>query len=178
MAREQTSERSTRPAGSRGTQQREREGAPAAAVTAEPTATAATTGEPAQATGVPTAGTGHLPGEPTVRWAHLPVPIGVRVRAPHMPHVSMPSPRATAQQAVRAAEVVRSTLPPPERLVYYGGLGVLAAVGVLEWPVAAAVGAGVWLAGRRTRPAPMDLTARDDSVQESPTTKPSSITKP
>ena len=90
--------------------------------------------------------TGHLPGEPTVRWAHVPVPIGVRVHAPRLP---VPSPRATAQQAVRVAEAVRSNLPPTERLAYYGGIGILAAVGALEWPVAAAVGVGFWLTGRR-----------------------------
>jgi hypothetical protein len=47
-----------------------------------------------------------------------------------------------------AAQAVRANLPPTERLLYYGGLGLMATVGVLEWPVAAAVGVGVWLAGR------------------------------
>ena len=35
--------------------------------------------------------------------------------------------------------------------MYYGGLGVMAAVGVVEWPVAAALGAGLWLANRRSQ---------------------------
>ncbi|TML26972.1 MAG: hypothetical protein E6G35_10125 [Actinobacteria bacterium] len=60
-------------------------------------------------------------------------------------------PGDTARQAVHAAQVVRGYLPPPERLVYYGGLGVMAAVGVVEWPVAAALGAGLWLANRRSQ---------------------------
>ncbi len=53
-----------------------------------------------------------------------------------------------AAQTRWAAQAVRANLPPTERLLYYGGLGVMATVGVLEWPVAAAVGVGVWLAGR------------------------------
>jgi hypothetical protein len=44
--------------------------------------------------------------------------------------------------------MVRSNLPPPDRLFYYGGLAALAAIGVVDWPVAAAVGAGVWIATR------------------------------
>jgi uncharacterized membrane protein (DUF4010 family) len=41
----------------------------------------------------------------------------------------------------------------PRRLVYYGALGAMAVVGAIEWPVAAAIGAGVWLASRtRLRP--------------------------
>jgi len=87
----------------------------------------------------------HLPGEPTVRWAAVPVPVGVRVPVPRL------RPGDTARQAVHAAQVVRGYLPPPERLVYYGGLGVMAAVGVVEWPVAAALGAGLWLANRRSQ---------------------------
>jgi hypothetical protein len=33
-------------------------------------------------------------------------------------------------------------LPPLDSLVWFGGLATLAAVGILEWPVAAAIGAG------------------------------------
>ena len=33
-------------------------------------------------------------------------------------------------------------LPPPQQLAWYGGLATLAVVGVLEWPVAAAIGIG------------------------------------
>jgi predicted homoserine dehydrogenase-like protein len=64
-------------------------------------------------------------------------------------------------QPQRIAQVVRANLPSTERLMYYGGLTALAAIGVLEWPVAAAVGAGVWVAARTTRRAarPGDGTA-------------------
>jgi hypothetical protein len=48
-------------------------------------------------------------------------------------------------------------VPDPERLLFWGGLGTLGVIGVLEWPVTIAVGAG-WLyaerlAARRPRPA-------------------------
>jgi hypothetical protein len=39
-------------------------------------------------------------------------------------------------------------LPPRNRLLYYGGLGVAAVVGAIEWPVAIAVGAGLEIAQR------------------------------
>ncbi|GAA4258502.1 hypothetical protein [Dactylosporangium darangshiense] len=43
-------------------------------------------------------------------------------------------------------------MPQPKQLLYYGGVGALAALGVLEWPVAVAAAAGVWVAthSRRT----------------------------
>jgi hypothetical protein len=37
-------------------------------------------------------------------------------------------------------------LPPREQLAYYGGLGVMAAFGVISWPVAAAIGVGIAVA--------------------------------
>ena len=37
-------------------------------------------------------------------------------------------------------------LPEPERLAFYGGITALAAVGILEWPVAVVLGVGHLLA--------------------------------
>jgi len=37
-------------------------------------------------------------------------------------------------------------VPPPDRLAYYAGLGVLAALQVIEWPIALVVTAGHMLA--------------------------------
>jgi hypothetical protein len=51
-------------------------------------------------------------------------------------------------QTRSAGQAVRGSLPPTSRLLYYGGLGLAAITGVLEWPVAAAAGIGVWVAGR------------------------------
>ncbi|MER5320733.1 hypothetical protein [Streptosporangium roseum] len=64
-----------------------------------------------------------------------------RLHLPHLPHVNR-------QEAGHAVDVARSLLPPPERLIYYGGLGALAVVGAIEWPVAAAIGVGTLVAQR------------------------------
>ncbi|GAA4192199.1 hypothetical protein GCM10022252_33200 [Streptosporangium oxazolinicum] len=45
------------------------------------------------------------------------------------------------------------TVPPPDRLVFYGVLGVLGALGVIEWPVAFVVGLGHYLSEQRRSPA-------------------------
>lgn len=37
-------------------------------------------------------------------------------------------------------------VPPPQRLVYFAGLGALAAFGVIDWPVALVIGIGHLLA--------------------------------
>lgn len=36
----------------------------------------------------------------------------------------------------------RVSVPRPEQLAYYGTLGLLAATGVIEWPIALVLGAG------------------------------------
>lgn len=107
-----------------------------------------------------TAGRDHAPG---LRWAVLSVPVPVAVRLPALrlpvPHLSMPGPGlpTAIERAARSAAGVVATagasLPAPRRLAYYGTLGVMAAVGALEWPVAAAIGVGVWVAGRPPREA-------------------------
>jgi hypothetical protein len=79
--------------------------------------------------------------------------LSIKVRPPdlRMPHVEMPHlemPRISRQEVGHAVDVARTLLPPPERIAYYGALGVLAAFGVLEWPVAAAIGAGTLIARR------------------------------
>jgi hypothetical protein len=45
------------------------------------------------------------------------------------------------------------TLPPPDRLVFYGVLGALGALGVIEWPVVLVVGFGHYLSEQRRFPA-------------------------
>ncbi|MEQ4717570.1 hypothetical protein [Nonomuraea sp. B19D2] len=76
------------------------------------------------------------------------------VRMPHigMPHIEMPHmemPRVSRQELGHYVDVARTFLPAPERMAYYGALGALAVFGVLEWPVAAAIGAGTIIAQRR-----------------------------
>ncbi|GAA0408317.1 hypothetical protein Acor_71920 [Acrocarpospora corrugata] len=76
----------------------------------------------------------------------------------HRPHMQLPHPgKAEAQQAMRTA---KSMMPTSERIVYYGGLGALAVLGVIEWPIAAAIGIGTMVASharaavKTTKPTP------------------------
>jgi hypothetical protein len=76
----------------------------------------------------------------------------VNVRVPVV-RATVPGVDAAKQQTMSAAHSVRSHLPPLDRLLYYGGLGAAAVAGALEWPVAVAAGAGVWVATRARRQA-------------------------
>ena len=49
------------------------------------------------------------------------------------------------------ADDIASTARRPDAVVYWGGLAGLAALGVLEWPAAAAIGVGVAIANGRRR---------------------------
>jgi hypothetical protein len=76
----------------------------------------------------------------------------VNVRVPVL-RAHVPGADMARQQTKWAAQTMRSYLPPVERLLYYGGIGTAAVVGALEWPVAVAAGAGVWVATRTRRQA-------------------------
>jgi hypothetical protein len=70
------------------------------------------------------------------------------------PPARRPDGRRAAARAGQAARlelpVLGSvTLPPKDQLIFFGGLGVLAVVGLIEWPVAAVVGTGHLLAAKR-----------------------------
>lgn len=54
----------------------------------------------------------------------------------------------TRDDLAGAADAVRGYLPSRSMMVYYGGLGALAALSVIEWPVAAAIGVGAAVAQR------------------------------
>ncbi len=41
------------------------------------------------------------------------------------------------------------TLPPPDHLAWYAGIGVLAVAGIIEWPVAGVIALGKALADNR-----------------------------
>ncbi|MGA2930818.1 MAG: hypothetical protein ABSE98_01875 [Acidimicrobiales bacterium] len=51
------------------------------------------------------------------------------------------------------ADEVRIETPPVEHLVFYAGVGVLAAIEIIEWPVALLLTAGHLLADLTNRPA-------------------------
>jgi hypothetical protein len=52
------------------------------------------------------------------------------------------------QELGNAAREARSMLPSRSSMLFYGGLAATAVVGVIEWPVAAAIGVGAALASR------------------------------
>ncbi|MGI8312849.1 hypothetical protein [Saccharopolyspora hattusasensis] len=54
----------------------------------------------------------------------------------------------TRDDLTGAAETVRGYLPSGQMIAFYGGLGALAVLSVIEWPVAAAIGVGVAVAQR------------------------------
>jgi hypothetical protein len=74
------------------------------------------------------------------------VNLRIPLLAPRVPDMG-----AATAQTKWVAQTVQANLPSTERMLYYGGLGLLAAVGALEWPVAGALGVGVWVAGRTGR---------------------------
>jgi hypothetical protein len=71
----------------------------------------------------------------------------VNVRVPEL-RARVPDMDAVKAQTRWVAQAAWANLPSKERFLYYSALGLLAAAGVLEWPVAGAVAVGVWVAGR------------------------------
>ncbi|MGY4101499.1 hypothetical protein ACW2Q0_18385 [Nocardia sp. R16R-3T] len=100
--------------------------------------------------------------EPTGSSEHEQQPAGDGMRVPvptvgiHMAHVpGIPAPKSMASKVTHSVssmgDSVRHRVPDTEPTLLYGGLGAAAVFGLLEWPVAAAVGAGVWVATRARR---------------------------
>ncbi|GAA0330343.1 hypothetical protein GCM10010151_20230 [Actinoallomurus spadix] len=93
--------------------------------------------------------------------AALPVP----VVTPHVKMLRIPLPTRGFALVGDMGRVAAAYLPPRDRLMFYGGLAAAAAIGVLDWPVAAAVGVGTMVArravGRRetARPVPASTQA-------------------
>lgn len=95
------------------------------------------------------AGRGAGPAEPMAK-AGGGVTVPVPVLTPHLKvlHPSVPGPSSIGH----AGRSMARRIPPPGRLAFYGGLGAAATFGVIDWPVAVAIGAGLAIAGRaRTR---------------------------
>lgn len=74
--------------------------------------------------------------------------VKAQFRAPEM---HLPPPHLGRAELSAAAHTVRSLLPPPRQALYYAGLAVFAAVEVIEWPVAAAIGVGAAVMSRSGR---------------------------
>jgi hypothetical protein len=98
---------------------------------------------------------------PHISAPHIPAP---RIRAPQLPALPRPHRPAVGRREIGdAARGAASLLPPPRELVFYTGLGALGALGLVEWPVAAAIGAGTMIARR---------SARDERQAAAPTPEP------
>ncbi|QUH02215.1 hypothetical protein HUO13_16680 [Saccharopolyspora erythraea] len=54
----------------------------------------------------------------------------------------------TRDELVFVFNIVRGYLPSPRMMAFYGGLGALAVLEVIEWPVVAAIGLGAAVARR------------------------------
>jgi hypothetical protein len=93
----------------------------------------------------------NLPGmSAEFRRPDLPSPRDVARAASAAPRQVARAASAAPRGVARAAGAATTVLPPRDQLLYYGGLGVAAVAGVIEWPVAVAVGAGLAIA-RRSR---------------------------
>jgi hypothetical protein len=101
--------------------------------TADDKGTAAT-GSEADEAGTDQKDTGH----PRTATVNLPF-VTAQFRAPDL---HLPKPPEMGAALRRA----RTFLPSPQQALYYGGLGLMAAFELVEWPVAAAIGVGTALA--------------------------------
>ncbi|GAA5059118.1 hypothetical protein HNP84_008709 [Thermocatellispora tengchongensis] len=110
--------------------------------------------------------------------------VSFQVHRPHMPQMRRPQmrmPHVDTEPARKAVRNARTAMPPPERIAYYGGLGALAAFGVIEWPVAAAIGAGTVIAQRARgmrRAEPSSETARPKTEAAAEPTAETAAEKP
>ncbi|GGR20404.1 hypothetical protein [Streptomyces aurantiogriseus] len=68
-------------------------------------------------------------------------PMGGKVVHLHTAHPRVSIPYVTPGDMFTGARAATSKLPSPRKLAYYGLLGGMTVAGVLEWPVAVAVGA-------------------------------------
>jgi hypothetical protein len=90
----------------------------------------------------------------TPRTATLDLPfLTAQLRIPELPAPRLP--RFSGREVRDAAQGISGLLPSPEQLAYYTGLGLMAALDVIDWPVAVAIGAGTAVARRRGSPRPL-----------------------
>lgn len=83
---------------------------------------------------------------------HLPF-VTAQFHAPEMPHVPgrqeiSSAANSAVEQAGSAVSAVREQMPSRDHAIFYGALGGAAALSVIEWPVALAIGVGTALVSR------------------------------
>lgn len=92
--------------------------------------------------------TGSRPATAARARLRVPVPtVGIRMARIPLP----PGPRTVATGVSSATTAVRDRVPDRESLLYFGGLGAAAVTGLVSWPVAGAIGVGVWVAEHARR---------------------------
>jgi hypothetical protein len=99
---------------------------------------------------------------------------GGKVLHLHTAHPRVPIPYVTPGDMFTGARSAASWLPGPRKLAFYGMLGGMAALEVLEWPVAVAIGAATEVITR-------EQTQRQRAEQarrERPAAEPSARTEP
>ncbi|WP_327000568.1 hypothetical protein OHA72_36295 [Dactylosporangium sp. NBC_01737] len=102
-----------------------------------------------------------------VTWQEVPMP---HVKVPVV-HIAGPAARSILTNVRWTARTAASAVPQPKQVLYYGGVGVLAALGILEWPAAVAAAAGVWVATHSGGQAqPQDLLGRETRATARPAT--------
>jgi hypothetical protein len=98
------------------------------------------------------------------------LPRTLRVRLPFVT-VTLSGPQTTEPPA--AVVPARDVGPLPggtlEKVVFYGGVATMGAIGALEWPVVAAVAAGTWVAQHT---APIVRTTPEPAPSPQPATSP------
>ncbi|GAB2963311.1 hypothetical protein LWP59_13555 [Amycolatopsis acidiphila] len=82
--------------------------------------------------------------EPRTATVRLPF-LTAQFRAPRL---HLPAPPVGKNEVTAAAQTARSFLPEPKQVLYFGGLVAMAALEVIEWPVAVAIGVGTAVALR------------------------------
>lgn len=87
--------------------------------------------------------------------AQRPGPLALSIHVPFLTITLGPQPSPAARAAGRGGGTM-------ERLAFYGGVATMGALGVLDWPVAAAIAAGTWVAQHTLpgRPPPAGTAAR------------------
>ncbi|TPQ17787.1 hypothetical protein [Streptomyces sporangiiformans] len=83
----------------------------------------------------------------------------------HTAHPEVPVPYFTPGDLKASAQAVTSRLPtaPTKDVLFYGGLGVLAVAGALEWPIALAIGGATMVVRGSTKG---ETKERQESYEE------------
>jgi hypothetical protein len=130
--------------------------------------------QPAQVKPLPAAGEATQPEARSelVTWQDVPMP---HIRMPVL-HVAGPAARSVLTNARWTTRTLASAVPDPKQLLYYGGVGALAALGMLDWPVAVAAGVGVWVATHTGRRAESRGPAEAPQGEQRATARPAAAT--